>query len=104
MLVAKAFLLPCPGVIGIHRGQWTVDHIDNNKMNNAAKNLQWLPCDQNFRKDNCGEKHPQAKLSRDAVAAIRADSRVQREIAMTYGVSQSVISEIKTGKLWAQCP
>ena len=54
MLVALAFLPPCPGEIGIHKGQWTVDHIDENKNNNYADNLQWLPCEENSRKGNSG--------------------------------------------------
>ena len=54
MLVAKAFLPLCPGEIGIKKGQWTVDHIDNDKSNNAANNLQWLPCEENSRKANSG--------------------------------------------------
>lgn len=100
MLVAKAFLSPCPGQIGIQRGQWTVDHIDNDKHNNAASNLQWLQCDDNFRKDNLGSNHPAAKLTHDIVASIRLDNRTQHEIASQYGVSQTTISEIKSGKTW----
>ena len=41
-LVAAAFLPPCPGERGRRRGQWHVDHIDDNPLNNKATNLQWL--------------------------------------------------------------
>ena len=103
MLVAKAFLPPCPGPIGIHAGQWTVDHIDNDKLNNAASNLQWLPCDANYRKDNTGEQHPQSKLTKAIAEAIQKDNRRQCDIAADYGVSQPTISAIKNGKHWSQC-
>ena len=55
MLVAKAFLPDCPGPIGIKKGHWTVDHKDGNKDNNRSDNLQWLPCEENSRKANCGK-------------------------------------------------
>ena len=103
MLVAQAFLPPCPGPVGIHAGCWTVDHIDNDKTNNAASNLQWLPCDVNFRKDNLGERHSQSKLTESAVRAIREDTRTQKEIAADHGISQAHVSDIKRRKFWAHC-
>ena len=48
-----------------------------------------------------GEYHSSAKLTEDAVRAIRADTRLQREIAADYGVDQTLISQIKARKLWA---
>lgn len=41
---------------------------------------------------------PHCRLSREQVAAIRADSRMQKDIARDYGVSASHISGIKSGK------
>ena len=41
-LVADAFLLECPGVPGRNRGQYHVDHINNDPHDNRAANLQWL--------------------------------------------------------------
>lgn len=49
-----------------------------------------------------GEKHHQSKLTGLQVKAIRADSRAQRPIARDYGVSQNLVSQIKTRKIWAQ--
>lgn len=46
------------------------------------------------------EVHGNARLTPDQVRAIRADSRGQRFIAADFGVSQSVVSEIKRGKSW----
>jgi len=47
-----------------------------------------------------GEANLMAKLTTAEVIAIRADSRTQRLIASDYGVSQTLISHIKTGKAW----
>ena len=41
VLVAEAFLPPCPGRHGV--GDWNVDHINDDKLDNRADNLQWLP-------------------------------------------------------------
>jgi hypothetical protein len=41
-LVADAFLPPCPGQRGRHRGCYHVDHINNQPLDNRASNLQWL--------------------------------------------------------------
>ena len=51
-----------------------------------------------------GESHNMAKLKDDDVRQIfneaRSRSSTQREIAKKYGVTQSAISNILTGKLW----
>lgn len=49
------------------------------------------------RGDTCGRR----KLDSDQVRQIRADTRLQREIAATYGVDQSLISLIKSNKQWS---
>ena len=45
-----------------------------------------------------GERNGQAKLNDEQVRAIRADRRPQQEIAASYGVAPSRISEILAGK------
>lgn len=47
-----------------------------------------------------GSAHPRSKLTDDAVRAIRADRRLNKEIASDYGISASNISLIKTNKAW----
>jgi hypothetical protein len=47
-----------------------------------------------------GENHPRAKLTNYQIGLIRKDKRVQREIALDYGVAQTQISNIKSGKTW----
>jgi hypothetical protein len=41
-LVASVFLPECPGRPGRKRGEWHVDHKNDNKTDNRAENLQWL--------------------------------------------------------------
>jgi len=48
-----------------------------------------------------GEDQNTAKLTEEDVHAIRADERMQREIAVDYGVHQSQISMIKARKTWS---
>ena len=55
----------------------------------------------NFIPDNRGEKASWAKLTRDAVAHIRAKLMTGVEYARMYGVSKSAIYEIWRGKNWA---
>lgn len=50
-----------------------------------------------------GERHPNARLTRDQVVAIRADPRRQVDIAADYEISQAHVSDLKTGRrgAWA---
>jgi hypothetical protein len=43
LLVAAAFLPPCPGKYGTSSECWNIDHINGDKKDNRAVNLQWLP-------------------------------------------------------------
>jgi hypothetical protein len=45
-----------------------------------------------------GSSHPMAKLTESQVLAIRADTRLHREIAAEYGIARSHISTIKNRK------
>lgn len=51
-----------------------------------------------------GENHPRSKLTEKNVIEIRVDLNegilTQREIAEKFGVTQTIISNIKTGKRW----
>ncbi len=111
-LVMDAFGPPCPGVYGNRRGNYQIDHYDDDKLNNRSDNLQWL-----LHADNCfwkheathffrtrtplqGVKHGMAKLTEEQVLSIRADPRVYREIGLEYGVDKSLIGLIKRRKCW----
>jgi hypothetical protein len=45
VLVANAFLPPCPGLYG--QGDWVIDHINEDKTDNRVENLRWLTQQQN---------------------------------------------------------
>ncbi len=47
-----------------------------------------------------GEDHSLSKLTEADVIAIRADTRLQKEIAADYGVGQTQIGRIKRRKSW----
>lgn len=47
-----------------------------------------------------GEHMGAAKLTADLVRAIRADPRSQSRIAAAFGVSQTLVSQIKLRKIW----
>ena len=82
-------------------------HNDGNPWNNKLENLRWDTAQSNQQDrakhgtSNRGERCANAKLTEMQVAAIRVDSRLQREIAADYGVRQSAISRIKSGAGWA---
>lgn len=48
-----------------------------------------------------GQLNRRAKLTDAQVIAIRADKRLQKQIAADYGVTLAAISHIKTGRRWA---
>lgn len=56
------------------------------------------------KKSPCGEQHGRSKLSRDDAEEIiklcEESDMAQQEIADMFGVSQSTVSEIKTGVKW----
>ena len=92
-LVAQAFLPPCPGNHGTSASDWQIDHINEDKSNNRASNLQWLTRTENGRKSK-------AKVNKAKVIAIRADTRLQKEIAIEYGISRQLVSQIKKRQCW----
>ena len=81
-------------------------HNDGNPQNNHLSNLRWDTAKNNHadkvrhgttnRGENCGT----AKLTGIQVDAIRQDTRLQRLIAIDYGVRANTISRIKSGVRW----
>ena len=47
-----------------------------------------------------GDKNGRRKLSSDEVRAIRSEIGSQREIAVKYGVTTSLVSMIRSGRIW----
>lgn len=96
-----------------------VNHLDENKTNNRADNLEWCTRLQNIhhgtgmlRKQisqtgapnykNRGEGCGTSKLKNHQVIAIYNDPRKYKEISKEYGVSPSSVCEIKNKKVWCE--
>ena len=104
-LVATAFIGPYP------EGK-EINHIDGNKTNNNADNLEYVTKSENqlhalkmgLSTPLRGESHNMAKLSEKDVLEIldllKEGKLMQWEIADMYGVIQQTISHINCGKTW----
>lgn len=92
-----------------------VNHIDGDRQNNSAENLEWVTSSENTRHarnvlgkvtDIRGELNPMAQLSSDVVRDIRAavaeDTKrgSQSRVARKFGVSASHVSKIINNKAW----
>jgi hypothetical protein len=110
-LVALTFIGPAPS------DEHHVAHFDGNPANNRADNLRWaLPCE-NERDKSRHTAHPRiigrgesnwaAKLTQDVIEHIAqqcASGASQREVARRFGVHQSTISRIVSGRAWVWLP
>lgn len=104
-LVAEAFLPARPSAVHFP------NHIDANKANNVATNLEWLTRPENTAHARklglfpslAGERNGRAKLTRAQVGVIRSLKGAvgQRDIASRFGVARSLVQRIHQGKAWA---
>jgi len=91
-----------------------VNHIDGDKGNNHASNLEWVDNSRNQKHAHKhglhaypkGEDHHMAILTEDQVREIRAELQADGSrgqglaLAHRYGVSASCISDIRRGRAW----
>jgi DNA-binding NarL/FixJ family response regulator len=101
-LVAEAFV-PNPD------NKLVVNHIDGNKKNNKASNLEWMTYSENtlhsfktgLQKKIFGDNNYITKIKDQDVFEIKkliSQGKTNKEIAKIYGVNPSQISRIKTGQ------
>lgn len=117
-LVADAFLATPPGPVGVRRGQWQVNHLDGDKLNSEAGNLEWTTPAGNSRHAfdqgltilppvqarARGERVGTSKLTREQVLAIRARAaRGERRamLAKDYGCTTVTIGQVVRRETWA---
>lgn len=101
-LVAEAF-------IGHRPQDMTVDHLDGNKLNNHATNLEYVTRAENVRRAHrdgkypSGEGKPSAKLTEAQVLSIagQLDRRSNCSLAREFGVSDVAIRKIRLGSTWS---
>lgn len=94
-LVATAFI-PNPDNLP------EVNHIDGNKQNNCVSNLEWVTRRQNIKHavDVLDSFSFNRHFTEEQVESIRTDKRTEKEIAEEYGVTQTTINAIRTGKTY----
>lgn len=85
------------------------DHINFDRDDNSVTNLRWLSKLENMRhsfkagRHALGEAKPGSKLNPEKVRKIvemRKGGRKRSEIAKQFGVSETVIWQIATGRSW----
>jgi NUMOD4 motif/HNH endonuclease len=95
-LVAAAFLGKRPAKYHAH-------HKNHNKLDNRAANLTYIDGGKHAKHHNQGENFYAHKLTEKDVKEIRkrlAKGETQLSIAGDYGVSRSLVGQIKQGRTW----
>lgn len=105
--------LVCEAFHGPSADGKNVNHIDGDKTNNSARNLEWVTPAQNNRHAwnmglirppplKRGEDNGMAKLTKRQVLEIRCNEKLLsgKELAREYSVSTTVISDVINYKVW----
>lgn len=86
-----------------------VNHIDGNKLNNSAANLEWVTASENMThrsqtlNKGRGSNNGMAKLVESDIAKIRVRLNGEdslNKIARSFGVSKKLVLLIKQNKIW----
>jgi hypothetical protein len=81
----------------------TVNHKNGDKKDNRVKNLEWASYSENHvHAYDKRLKNLSVKLNKKQVKEIFISKKDRKVIADNYGVSETTIREIKTGKTWSR--
>lgn len=102
-LVGKAFL-------DNYLNKPEINHIDNNRCNNVADNLEWVTKSENaihrIKTGNVmdinGDKNPMAKISKEIAIEIKYNYKDLKhsEIAKIYNLPSNLVGRIRRGECW----
>ena len=100
-LISEAFI-PNP------ENKCDINHINGIKKDNRIVNLEWNTRSENLyhafanglSKKRQGVKHKMAKLNNEDVYFIRESKLKQYQLAIIFNVDQSLISYVKSKKIW----
>lgn len=94
-----------------------VDHLDSNRMNPAADNLEWVTKEENLKRAyargnhrgrGVGEKNNKSKLNRELVSQMRVEYWVYSvsiaDISKKHEVPWSTVSNVVKGYTWKHIP
>tara|TARA_Y100000310_G_C20704371_1_gene833798 strand:+ start:22935 stop:23381 length:447 start_codon:yes stop_codon:yes gene_type:complete len=78
----------------------TVNHIDGNKLNNNAANLEWATDSENLKHARDSGLLKTCKITMDIAEKIRSEKGTLLELSKKYGISKTQVGYIKQGKRW----
>jgi hypothetical protein len=99
-------VLVCEAFHGLRPNGYEVAHANGVRTDCHKDNLRWKTHVHNCQERDLhgttakGARNGNSKLTDAEVAAIRADTRRQVEIAAEFGISQGLVSQIKRQAIW----